>query len=342
MSRFCEVIMRWGFKVMVLCIVCQVGVVQAQQPVEVAQSKVRDVALSLKLVGTVDPLLSATVSAEMAGRVNKMLVDEGDRVKEGQVLARLDDDVIRVRLVQVQARLQQAEKEYRRMSQLMEQNLASLERLQEVETALVLRKADVDLTKISLEHTAIRSPFSGVVAGVYIEKGEWINTGGRVADVIQTDQVFVLTSVPEKHVRHLKPGIPAVITCDAYPDVQFDGAIHVVFPRGDEKSHAFPIKIIVSNFDDKLKAGMFARVNLQVDQGDRLMLVPKDAVVNIAGEKFVYTLEDSLVQRVKVQVGRSEDDYVVVDGDLSLGATVVVTGNETLRPNAKVRVVGRY
>ncbi|MFT5369829.1 MAG: membrane fusion protein (multidrug efflux system) [Candidatus Latescibacterota bacterium] len=340
MSRLDRMVMRGSFTC--VYIACLAIVAAAQQPVEVAQSMVRDVALSLKLVGTVDPLLSATVSAEMAGRVDGMLVDEGDRVKEGQVLARLDGDVIRVRLVQAQARLKQAETEYQRMVKLMEQNLASLERLQEIETEVVLRKADVDLAHLSLDHTAIRSPFSGVVAGVYVEKGEWINTGGRVADVIQTDQVFVLTSVPEKHVRHLKPGIPAVITCDAYPDAQFDGAIHLVFPRGDAKSHAFPIKIIVPNVDDKLKAGMFARVNLEVDQGARLTLVPKDAVVNIAGEKYVYTLADSLVHRVKVQVGRSEDDYVVVDGDLALGATVVVTGNETLRDNAKVTVVRKY
>lgn len=314
----------------------------AQKPVEVTECVSRDVSLSLKLVGAVEPFLSTTVSSAMAGQVEEVLVEEGEPVREGQVLARLNRDVIQVRLVQAEARREQARGELDRTQKLVEQDLISLQKLQQVQTNLVLRSADFDLAQIQFEKTEIRSPFTGFVARRHTEIGEWIHTGGPVADLIRTDSVYVATTVSEQHVRHIRRGLSAKIRCDARPDVLFDGTIHRLVPEADPHSHAFPMKIAVANPDGHLKSGMFARVDLAIDRAQRLVLVMKDAVVNVAGEHFVFAVEEDHARRVRVKKGRSEADYVVVEGDVRPGAMVVVTGNESLRDKAEVTIVKRY
>jgi membrane fusion protein, multidrug efflux system len=318
------------------------GQVSTQVPVEVSEAVARSVTLSLNLVGSVEPLIASTIGSPRAGRVDRVLVEEDDRVVEGQVLARLEKVAMEVRHRQAEARRLQAVQEFERVKQLVEQNLTSLERLQQAETNVALRTADSDLVKIALYSSDIRSPFSGVVAYRYAEIGEWISTGGKIVDLIQMDSLFVMTSVPEKHVRHLAPGLKASIRCDAQPDDTFTGEIHRVIPLADPASHAFPVKIIVPNTEGKLKPGMFARVDLQIEAAERLVLVPKDALVNIAGDYFVFEVIEGRVKRHKIERGRSDGDHIEVIGDVKPGATVVVTGNETLRDEGEVVVMKKY
>lgn len=309
------------------------------RPVEVSRSVVRDVALRLNLVGTIQPQISTTVSAEAAGRIERVCVNEGDEVLEGGVLAELDRDIVEVRLAQAAARLRQAEDEFQRVRKLVERDLTSQEKMQQAETELALRKADHRLAEIALEHATIRSPISGVISRKYAEMGEWINAGGKIADVIKTDMVYVLTSVPEQHIGHIQAGLKATVSCDAYGERTFSGAVKYIIPQAEGNSHAFPVKIEVGNADNRLKSGMFVRVDLAMARAKKALTVPKDAVVKDGGETYVFQVEGSKARRVPVKTGRADGNSVAVEGDLSPGAPVVVTGNEGLKDGAEVKVV---
>ena len=318
------------------------GFAYGQTPVEISRSVVKDLADHLNLVGTVYPELASTVSAEMAGRVERVRVSEGDRVRKGDALAELDRRMIEVRLEQTRARLKQAEDEYERIQKLAEKDLASPERAQRIETELALRKTELRMAEIALENSTIRAPFAGLVAWKHVEVGEWISAGGKVANVIKSDRVHVVTSVPETHIKTIHPGLLAGITCDAYEGERFSGTVITIIPQADNNSHAFPVKIEVDNADGRLKAGMFARVDLPVSRSERVVMVPKDAVVMSAGGEHVFELDGDKVKRIQIETGRTEGDYVVVTGGLSTAVPLVVTGNEGLSDGAEVKVVGEY
>ena len=277
----------------------------------------------------------------MAGKIAAVHVEESHAVKKGQILAELDQSMVAMRLAQAQARLEQTETEYERIKKMVEQNLMSLERLQQTKTNFALQKADRDLAQLVVDHTKIRAPFNGVIAWRHVDPGEWINTGGKIVDITQTDRVYVITSISEQHIRHIQKGIAASITCAAYPREIFTGNVHLLIPRADQNSHAFPIKIEVPNADGRLKSGMFARVDLAIDRADQVLLVPKDAVVNISGDKYVFVVEENKAKRIKIQTGRAEESYIEVEGDLAPETPVIVTGNETLRDGAEVRIINQ-
>ena len=310
-------------------------------PVEVSYSAMRDVALHLNLIGTVQPQIATTVSSQMDGQIKRVRVNEGDAVRKGDVLAELDKDIFGVKLAQARARCAQAEAEHQRMRRLVEQNLTSLEKVQQVETQQALRKADRKLAEIALAHATIRSPISGFVARKYAEIGEWITKGGKIADVIKTDKVYALTSVPEQHIGRIHPGLVATVSCDAYGNELFPGKVKYIIPQAD-KSHAFPIKIEVDNADGRLKSGMFVRVDLAISRPEKVLMVPKDAIVKNGGEAVVFLVEDGKARMIPVRTGRADGDYVAVEGSLMPGAAVVVTGNENLKDGAPVKVMRRF
>jgi len=311
-------------------------------PVEAGHAVMRDIALRLDLIGAIQPHISTTVGTQQSGQIEQVLVNEGDAVQKGDVLAELDKDIIEVKLEQAEARRRQTEDEYVRASKLVEQRLTSLEKVQRVETELALRRADLKLAKISLAHATIRSPITGFVSRKYVEIGEWISAGRSIVDVIKTDLVYAVTAVSEQHVGRIRPGLKASISCDAYGSETFQGTLRHIIPEADEKSHAFPVKIEVSNADGRLKSGMFVRVDLPVSQSELVLMVPKDAVVKNGGEAVVFVVEDGKARMVPVRTGRTDGDYVAVEGELGSGVTVVVTGNEELKDGAAINVVRTF
>jgi multidrug efflux pump subunit AcrA (membrane-fusion protein) len=191
--------------------------------------------------------------------------------------------------------------------------------------------------------TTIRSPVSGFVTRRYTEVGQWIEQGGQVADLVDLSVVLVRIPIHEKDIAHLQVGDAASIVLDAFPDRVFTGSVKHIIPQADPASRTFPVKIAVANTpDNALKAGMSARVRLQVGPAQAAVLVPKDAVARRAAQQVVFVVQEQTARMVPIKTGRTHAGWLeVLDGGLKPGDTVVITGNETLRDQAAVLIKGQ-
>ena len=315
----------------------------AQTPVEVASVAILDLSTHLELVGKVVPQISTTISAEIAGRVEAVYVDEGTSVQRDSPLAHLDDDIQEVRRTQAEARFIQAERDFNfhQVRSQVETDLQSRVAGHRAETELALRNADYRLAQIALEHATIRSPIPGIISRRYAEIGEWITIGGEIADVIKTDTVFVVTSVGEQFVQKLAVGMKAKFQSAAYAADEFVGTLHNILPESTGDTHLFPIRFLAENHDGRLKSGMFIRIDLPLSQRLDVLMVPKDAVLPDGGGDIVFVVTDSTARQVAVQTGQSRRDLIAVFGDLQVDDEVVVTGNEALKDGQNVNIVRR-
>lgn len=191
--------------------------------------------------------------------------------------------------------------------------------------------------------TTIRSPVSGFITRRYTEVGQWIEQGGRVADLVDLSVVLVRIPIHEKDIGHLQVGDAASIVLDAFPDRVFTGSVKHIIPQADPASRTFPVKIAVANTpDNTLKAGMSARVRLQIGPAQTAVLVPKDAVARRAAQQVVFVVHEQTAHMVPIKTGRAHAGWLeVLDGSLKPGDTVVITGNETLRDQAAVLIKGQ-
>jgi multidrug efflux pump subunit AcrA (membrane-fusion protein) len=191
-----------------------------------------------------------------------------------------------------------------------------------------------------LQKTFIHAPVSGFIIQRYIEVGQWVERGGRVADIIDLSAVLVRVPVHERDIRHVRVGDTATVILDALPDRSFTGQVKHITPQADLASRTFPVKIEVANTPDSaIKAGMFARVILRTGAVQPSVFVPKDAVVRRGTGSVLFVIHDTQARMVPVKTGRTHEGFIeITEGVLQTGDNVVITGNETLQDRAVVAV----
>ena len=191
-----------------------------------------------------------------------------------------------------------------------------------------------------VQKTILRAPVSGFVTQRYTEVGQWLERGGKVADLVDLHTVLVRVPVHERDIGRLRVGDAATIVLDALPDHPFAGRVKHIIPQADPASRTFPVKVEVPNTPDSmLKAGMFARVKVRPGAAQPSLFVSKDAVVRRTTGQVVFVVQEGKARLVPVKTGRTHEGAIeIVDGSLKAGDTVVVTGNELLQDQAAVLV----
>ena len=323
-------------------------------PVEVAPVVERTIENRIQAVGTVEANLYTTVSAEVEGAVAQFDQREGDRVEKGQILARLRRTDLEIAIKEAKANLREkealftrAQQDYRRFKTLLDEGAISAAELDRAEASADAARALKESTEEAyrkiddqLRRTSVIAPFSGYIVKKHVEIGQWVDEGGKVADVVDIDTIYVLIPVNERDIGKIQKGDAATVTVDTYPGRTFEGEVTYIIPQADLSSRNFPVKIRVDNSREHLlKAGMFARVSIRYGTARRGLFVPKDAVVVQKKDQVVFVLDTSRVQMRRIETGQAMGEMVeVVKGDLRPGQKVVVAGNEILRDGAAVQV----
>jgi membrane fusion protein (multidrug efflux system) len=332
--------------------------VHAQKPpavaVEVAPVVERAVEREIQAVGTVEANLTTTVSAEVAGAVARFDLREGDHLAKGQVLARLRRSDLEIGLKEAEANLDEkralfvrAEQDFQALFTEGAISAAELDRVGAAARAAKAQKesAEEALRRVAdqLRRTTVVAPFSGYLVKKHAEVGQWIEEGGKVADLVDIDIVYAVIPVNERDIGRVRQGNEATLTVDTYPGRVFRGRVTHIVPQADVTSRNFPVRIKVDNLPDRLlKAGMFARVAVRYGEPRQGLFIPKDAVVVRGRDQVVFVVQDGKVRMLPVKAGRPQEGFSeVVEGSLKSGDTVVVTGNESLADQAAVVVKER-
>ena len=203
-------------------------------------------------------------------------------------------------------------------------------------------RAQVDRVKDDLSKAVVRSPLTGFVTEKWVEVGQWVQKGGRVAEVVELGSVLVRTPISENQIALVRRGDAVRVAIDALGGRIFPGQVRSVIPKADPKSRTFPVEVELRNTPDHaVKAGMFARISMEYGDPARAVLVPKDAVQLRARRPAVFVFEGGKVREVGFTAGRSVDTFVeVTEGELKAGMRVVVQGNEALQDGMPVRLRG--
>jgi membrane fusion protein (multidrug efflux system) len=320
--------------------------------VEVATVIEKEVVTRITLVGTAEPWLETVIASEEAGKVRRMLFDEGEKVKKNQPLCEQDTSQLNLKIKAAKSDLTEAEilytqamREWNRQKRLFAINSVSEKAYEDAkfkrdasQEKVTRLRTELLLLKDQLNKRRIKSPVSGYVVERHCLVGQWLGEGEPVATLVVSDPIRVRVPVPERYVRHLKKGNPAEATFDALPGRMFEGRIFSIIPRADEAARTFPVRIEIPNPDAAIKAGMLGRATLTVGNPHKAILVPKDALVLSGTGAAVYVIIDQSARLVPVKTGPAHGALIEVEGDLKDGLKVVVRGNERLRPGQPVQI----
>ena len=205
--------------------------------------------------------------------------------------------------------------------------------------------AEVQRLTEQFERHTLFAPFDGFVSAEHTEIGQWVMQGDPVAEIVEINQVDVEIGVLEDYVAGLDTTVVGEVEVAALSGQVFPGRVAMVNPQADDRARTFPVKVRVENqvVDGQplIKAGMFARVRLPIGKPVPRTLVPKDAVVLGGASPMLFVAagppDKAVVKPVPVKLGPATGAWIAVTGDIKPGESIIVEGNERVRPGMEIR-----
>ncbi len=286
--------------------------------------------------GTVEPVHVARVGANVPGRIEQVLVQEGDAVVVGEVLAVLDNREASAAVRELEARLEYATSDVERYRRLYRSGNTSAASKDQSEANFRSAEAALEAARVRLQEHFIRAAISGDVmrSEMQLDVGDLV-TAGKVLFVLgNPSQLWVEAEVDEEDIPRVAVGQKALIRADAFEGQALLGHIKEITPFGDPIARTYRVHIALPD-DTPLLAGMTTELNIILREKQDALLVPSSAIMN--GVVWTVTDEDVLVKNLP-QLGPIDGAFVEVLGDLGEDVWVLRDPVDGLRAGESVRV----
>ena len=323
-------------------------------PVVSTTVSTRNMPVRLTSNGTVSPLQSVDVRAQIAATVKAVHIREGQSVKAGAPLFSLDVRTeaanlgkSEAQITKTRADLANAERNLARQRELFSQKFISQTALDTVQNQveslraqLAADQAAAQASRVARGFGDIVAPITGRLGAVNIYPGSLVQPGGAaLVSLTQIDPINISFTVPDRELPALQAAQShGPIAVQARIDAKSTRAGTLVFIDNavDSASGTIRLKATFDNADGRLWPGMFVNVELSPRQLADALVVPAQAVQTGPEKKFVYVIDtESKVSAVPVRVVLLQDGNAVVEG-LAADARIVVEGAQNLRPGSKV------
>jgi RND family efflux transporter MFP subunit len=334
--------------------------------VAVVRASTGTVESALEISGTLAAKSRVGIKPKLPGRLERVLVDVGDRVSEGQVVATIDRAevdaqvdagvasiaVAKASIDAAEAGLANAVTEHDRAKMLFEGGAIPRQRLDAADTAHRAAAAQRDLVKANLAQAeaslrrtrevqrdaTLRSPVSGYIVERHYDAGA-IPGDQPIVVVADLRQLKLEAGVSELEAGRLKNGLAAMVSVQAKPGEEFKGQLAAIVPEVDERNRHFRIELRVDNRDNSLLAGMYATARLVVASATNAIVVPREAVMSRDGKRVVLKVEGEKVAAVAVTEGLNDGRKVQIVSGLTAGDQVIADARRQLPADARVKAV---
>lgn len=333
----------------------------------VAATTIREIG---RFTGTLQPLSAFVAAPKIAGRLQKIRVQIGDRVEAGQLVATLEDDEYRQQVIQAEAELEvaranlqerrntleNAEREYARTAALGQKKIASESQLDAAESELktqqaklkvasaqvAQQEAELNMARVRLSYAQIRIPenLTGghwVVGERFVDEGAMLAANAPMVTILDIGTLVAVIHVIERDYAKIEKGLEAALDTDAVPGRPFTGIVTRIAPLLKEKSREARVEIEVDNAETRLKPGMFVRARIEFDQRENATVVPAGAIVKRNGEQGVFRVDpgQKIARFVPVRTGIIAGDRAEIR-EPALSGHVVTLGHHLLEDGAPV------
>lgn len=301
---------------------------------------------SIPSTGTIAPVQGVTVAAEVAGKVAKIAFEAGSTVKQGDLLVQLDTSTEEAQLQAAEATAALAKANLDRARELRQSNTNSPAELDAAEAQAKQAAAQVDNIRAVIAKKTVRAPFAGRLGLRMVNLGQILREGDAITTLQTLDPIYVNFSVPQQRLTQIATGDVVRVKTDAAPDATFQGKITALNAEVDPVTRNIRVQATIENKDEKLRAGMFANVEVVLPEKKEVLAIPATAVLYAPYGDSVFVVEDKknektgamekVLRQQFVRLGTTRGDFVAVVEGLQPGQTVVTSGVFKLRAGMAV------
>ncbi|MEO1003073.1 MAG: efflux RND transporter periplasmic adaptor subunit [Cyanobacteria bacterium J06638_7] len=241
----------------------------------------------LNTVGTLEAVDRVALAARAGGRIEQILVSEGDLVQAGQLLVVLDQKQLRAELAAARATMEQNRIDFQRFDFLEQQGAASTFQRDRFREAFVQSQANVVAREADLGFKDLRAPIAGVVSDIEVKVGDVISEGAPFTSLIRNDRLQVRVDVPAVYSSRVRPGQQVVLEAPTGGGTLASGQVSFVDPSVTADTQGLLVTMPFQNPGPDLRNGMRLRTRLVFDTRQQLA-VPFSAVRQTSGQSFVF------------------------------------------------------
>jgi RND family efflux transporter MFP subunit len=334
---------------------CHGGEIASQAVVQTMQARVvesqqQQVPLNVRSTGTVHARETAIVSTQVMGRIQQILVREGDSVRAGQTLVVLDDAALRASKDQAQDAVKAAQSEQtaaqtdaklaastldrykqlqaeksvspQEMDEVSRRAEAAAARLEAVRAHTDAARAQESGARTMLGYTRLLAPFAGMVTARMADPGTMASPGVPLLQVDQAGALQLDATVDESAISAIHKGMKAQVEIDGGNSTSLAGTVAEIVPAADSASHSFLVKIDLPS-SSQLRAGMYGTAEFA--NGTRqAILIPRSAVVMRGSLASAYVLDgQGIAQLRSLTLGATQGNLIEVLSGISSGEKLV-------------------
>ena len=289
-------------------------------------------------VGEIEEKLSLSLSFATGGKVEKVMVHEGDYVREGQLLVTVNTATARNAYNSAKAQLEQAEDAYRRLKIVYDQGSLAEVKWVEMLTNLEKARSMEQIAKKQLSDCELYAPASGVIGKCNARVGVGLLPGEPAVTLLDVSEVSVTFAVPENEISSLPIGRETNIIIPALNDMVLQGQVSEKSITSNPVAHSYQVKIALPNSNRKLLPGMVCKVVVDQPNEDGFV-IPANCVQtrpeglciwvvkNGKPERRIIEATEYVVNGVLVLEGLHQDDTVIVEGQQKLFTGAEITIN---------------
>lgn len=324
----------------------------------------RKATVSSKITGKVTEVLVDEGMVVEEGQILAQL-DDSDARRRYEAI-RAERDVARAAIEELEVNLADTERTLRRTSELRDQGVASVQDLDSATAAVDALRAKLRVARSSLdaanaqlavsqqdlENYTIRAPFAGIAVSKDAQPGEMVSpvsAGGGftrtgISTIVDMESLEIEVDVNESHIAKVTPGQPADAVLDAYPEWHIPATVRTIIPTADRQKATVKVRLTFDQLDPRILPDMGVKVAFRETVEEEptatsaQSMVPQTAVRTDGGQTVVFVVEDEILDRRAVSVGRSMGTDVEIMAGVTVGDRVVVSESEGLGDGQKVKV----
>lgn len=306
-----------------------------------------------------------SLGVRVPSRIERYLVEEGQRVEKGQPLVQLDPrqyqaalEQAKASLVRTRADLELRRKELARARQLVERGVLSSADLDVKENQLRVAEAEVaqleatvERARVDLDDTVIHAPTAGIILEKFKEVGEIAVPGGfagsgELIRMANLEDLRAELDVNESDLSRVTLGQPAEVQPDAYPDRRYRARVVKLYPQINRQKGTLKVEVRIEEPDEWLRPDMSVRITFLQEMAPApgggepsLVLAPREAVRREGGAAFAWVVTGGRLRRAPLETAGERGDNAVVSKGLAGGEALVIGPAEGLAEGLRVEVV---
>jgi RND family efflux transporter MFP subunit len=300
--------------------------------------------LQLEFPGLAEAVDERTIAAEIGGRVLEAPFEESEPIAKNALVLRVDTQNTAAQINVLRSQERAAARELSRLRQLAAEGLATPQQLDQAQSQLEQAQLGIKQAQLGVTKGVVRTPFGGMVAKKFVDKGEFVGPGAPVLRIVNYDTIVIKVTVPESALPYMKPGAQVEVEFPAIKR-RASGQIKRLGVGVVQPTQTFAVEVHIDNQDHSLLPGMRAVVFVPKKRVEEAVVVPRDAVLEGVLRREAMVVKDikdgalGTAELRVVEFGEAQGNEVVVTSGLEAGERLVVRGHRSLVNGSPVRVV---